>query len=423
MALDMRLSPMEAEDFEERGGAISFPNLRHIRLFERVADCGSLSKAAGEIHISQPAATQAIAKLESQFGVGLINRGPSGISLTERGEIVLHRLRRALVMLRNGSEALARQSRLAKGLALDLIETHATMAHIRALSAFSETGSFAGAGRMLRQAESSVHRAARQFERIGSVPLFEGQNRTIRLTAAGRSLAVHASLFLREIISAFEELKEFEGSFSGRIRVGTLPLASTTVVPAAVARLGEAYPDAEFEIGDGDYESQSAALVAGRIDMLVGALRSDALAPGLVQRELFFDRLSILARSGHPLSRKPSVTAEDLTAYPWILSREGTPTRAIFDQLFQVSDRPAERGIVVSGSSVVVRGLLLNSDRLTILSPRQVAFEMKAGLITTLPFDLGQAGRAIGVTWRESWKPTRLQQAFIDCLGEVAGLA
>jgi len=39
-------------------------NLRHMRAFCMVARCGSISAAAGDVHLSQPAITQAIAKPE-----------------------------------------------------------------------------------------------------------------------------------------------------------------------------------------------------------------------------------------------------------------------------------------------------------------------------------------------------------------------
>lgn len=410
----------ETEPDDAFGGGFAYPNLRHVRLFEKAAACGSLSRAAADVHVSQPAATQAISRLESQFGVQLLVRASSGISLTDRGAIVVNRFRRALGLLRRANQDLARQSRVGKVPAPDLLETHATVAHLRALSAFADAGSFSGAGRLLDQAESSVHRAARQFERIGSVPLFEEQSRHLRLTPTGRMLAVHASLFLDEIVCAHEELREYEGSFAGRLRIGTLPLVRTTILPRVIARICEAFPDAAFEVNDGDYVSQLAALKAGRIDMLVGALRPDNADPALQQEELFRDTLCVIAGRGHPLLAQEKVARDDLARFPWIVSREGTPTRAIFDRLALSRpgdlDQPAVP--VVAGSSVIVRGLLLETDRLTILSPHQMEHEIAAGLLGIVPYRLDNTERAIGLTVRQGWQPTALQRAVMEQLRE-----
>ncbi len=60
-------------------------NLDLYRVFYTVAKCGSLTKAADELFISQPAVSQAIKQLESQLGGKLFNRLARGMELTESG--------------------------------------------------------------------------------------------------------------------------------------------------------------------------------------------------------------------------------------------------------------------------------------------------------------------------------------------------
>jgi len=74
--------------------------LRHIRLFEAALAHGSLSRAAGAVHISQPAASQALAKLRQIYGADLMVRQGNGIVPTEQGMIVGRRCSRALDQLR-----------------------------------------------------------------------------------------------------------------------------------------------------------------------------------------------------------------------------------------------------------------------------------------------------------------------------------
>ena len=49
-------------------------NLELYKVFYTVARCGSLTKAAEELYISQPAVSQAIKQLESQLGTPLFKR-------------------------------------------------------------------------------------------------------------------------------------------------------------------------------------------------------------------------------------------------------------------------------------------------------------------------------------------------------------
>ncbi|MBQ3571393.1 MAG: LysR family transcriptional regulator [Clostridia bacterium] len=61
-------------------------NLDLYRVFYAVAKCGSLTKAADELFISQPAVSQAIKQLEGQLGGKLFNRLSRGMELTDGGK-------------------------------------------------------------------------------------------------------------------------------------------------------------------------------------------------------------------------------------------------------------------------------------------------------------------------------------------------
>jgi DNA-binding transcriptional LysR family regulator len=56
-----------------------------IRLFIRVVDLGSFSKAAADLRIGQPAATKRVAQLEKQLGARLLHRSTHGVTPTEIG--------------------------------------------------------------------------------------------------------------------------------------------------------------------------------------------------------------------------------------------------------------------------------------------------------------------------------------------------
>ncbi len=66
---------------------IAIPNLRHLRVFLAVAELKSITRASENIFLSQPAITQAIAKLE-----GLTRRAPS-LNATQTACIPPHRVR------------------------------------------------------------------------------------------------------------------------------------------------------------------------------------------------------------------------------------------------------------------------------------------------------------------------------------------
>lgn len=78
-------------------------NFNLLRSFLAVADAGSISRAAEDSFISQPALSKAVRELEKQVGLGLFERTTRGVVLTEAGK-VLHEHARALFALERATE-------------------------------------------------------------------------------------------------------------------------------------------------------------------------------------------------------------------------------------------------------------------------------------------------------------------------------
>ena len=61
--------------------------MRFVQLeyFIKIAECGSITKAAQELYVSQPTLTKAIASLEAEYDIKLLERTPKGVRMTPRG--------------------------------------------------------------------------------------------------------------------------------------------------------------------------------------------------------------------------------------------------------------------------------------------------------------------------------------------------
>ena len=74
------------------------------------------------------------------------------------------------------------------------------------------------------------------------------------------------------------------------------------------------------------------------------------------------------------------------------------------------------RSSIECNSLVAARSLLVESDRVMLLSVHQIHYDLKAGLLAALPHPQGKVTRAIGLTTRANWRPTRAQQTLLDLL-------
>lgn len=379
------------------------PNLRHLRVFLAVADHGSITRAAEIGLVSQPAVTQAVAKLERAAEARLFDRTPRGLFPTEAGAALAHRVRRAFALLDPALDAVAPRLRLT-----------ATASQLEALIALRETENSTLAARRLGIAQPTVHRAVTQIEHEAGRSLFERSPRGMLASRPARALARAARLAFAELDQAAADLAELGGREVGRIVVGAMPLSRSSVLPQAIARFRRVRPTLPILIHDGPYDELLTGLRRGEIDMLIGALRDPAPVADVEQRELFRDDLVLVAGRDHPLAAATAITTAELARYPWIVARSETPTRRHFDRLFEGGPAPAS--IVESGSVILMRELLGSSDHLGCASRLQALVEAGRGAMTILPFAMPGTARPIGLTLRADWLPTRAQRDFLDLL-------
>ena len=71
-------------------------NLNDLEQLVTFADCGTLSRAAEVLHISQPTITRTMQHIEEAFGVPLFNRGRNRITLNATGERAVEHARKLL---------------------------------------------------------------------------------------------------------------------------------------------------------------------------------------------------------------------------------------------------------------------------------------------------------------------------------------
>ena len=81
-----------------------------LQAFLAVADTQSFSRAAEQLHLTQPAVSKRIATLESQVGTRLFDRIGRRIALTEAGSVLLPQARRILFSVEDSRRALANLS-------------------------------------------------------------------------------------------------------------------------------------------------------------------------------------------------------------------------------------------------------------------------------------------------------------------------
>ena len=83
-------------------------DIRHLKNFIAIVDCGSLSKAADRVFVAQSALSQQLALLESELGTQVLLRSPQGVLPTEAGKVLYRHARTLLRQMEQMREEVAR---------------------------------------------------------------------------------------------------------------------------------------------------------------------------------------------------------------------------------------------------------------------------------------------------------------------------
>jgi DNA-binding transcriptional LysR family regulator len=380
------------------------PSPRQLRVFEAVARLESVSAAAREVSLSQPGVTQAVHGLETRLAAQLFERRRSGCYVTELGAILLPRVQRFFAHLQSGLGEEARE-----GTALRIARHQ-----IRGLIAISESPSFDAAARALKISQPSLQRSARELERELRRRLYRRTARGLTTNPYGSALARRFQLAQREIEYGVEEIEAARGNMVSRIAIGNIPHSATQILSNAVKELLSRHPTTRVQIVDGHYEELLEDLRAGKLDFLFGVLRRPDWADDVKEELLFPNHYVVVARRGHPLTRRKRPTSRELGRYEWIMPGSMAPRQQALHRLLgRVPTAP--RVSIETTSLQIYRTILETTDRLTLMSSAEAELNDKRSL-AVLPFRSAHLRRYDGVATRADWQPTRAHLQFLDLL-------
>lgn len=391
------------------------PNLRHLRILLTVAQVRSVSRASERINMSQPAVTQAIAKMEAEYGLPLFERRSTGSFPTHAGGRLIQRIER-FFEIADAAVRMARNTAKASDAPVQCtVDQLLTATQIRAFLATMDRARTSQIADELGISITSLVRSSREMEKALKRPLFRRTPLGIEGNNTGNALARSLGIAVSELEYGRQELFKGAKATSPTVSVGVLPMTGSFVLASAVTALMQSVPDVRVIVLDGTYHDLLDGLRSGKIDMIFGLLRCPAWVEDLIEEPLFEDTFCVVGRRGHPLARLPNVTKEDLAAYNWIVPAPGTPRRLQIDHVFAEMDPVPRLGIETS-SLATMRALILGSDLLTVMSSQEVDFEERTGMMATLNFKFPSSLPPKGITVRRNWLPTETHSRFISLL-------
>ncbi len=388
------------------------PSFRHLRVFDAIAQCKNFSRGAASVHLSQPAATQAILNLEKWAQASLFYRNKGGTCLTEEGSVLQEAVQRMFDRVEKTLSAEVFDNSLEKA---RFASSRVKSSHVKVLRAISEFSSIELAANSLKLSRPAVQRIARDLEIGLGIQLFERTPRGVCASSLGSKISQCFQRACFELSTALDEIALLQLRFSMQLFIGAQPLCSTSLLAASINDLLRTYPQTHIRIIEGSYQYLLNELQNGRIDLMFGALKRPDNLDKIREIPMFQEPYCVAARVDHPLMKKKKVTLRDIAACDWVLSGPSTQRRRTFEQMFQTS--PVKPTTQIEATSVSAQiAFLASSNRLALLTPLELEFDPHMGKIGKLDYDTGITRIPDGLTVHREWKPNAVQSRFVSCM-------
>jgi len=288
--------------------------------------------------------------------------------------------------------------------------------HVELIAELHDCRSILKASKRLSLTQPTVTKALRDVESTLGVKLFERSNRGLEPTAYGEIFARHAKIVLAQLRHAAEELESLRAGYSGKVTVGTLLAASASILPDAIALLKKERPGVAISVVVGTYDVLMPSLLVGDLDMVLGRLPEEGRSRALVYEEFYAEPICIVARRGHPLSRKRRLTLRDLVNEAWLLPLPETALRRQIERAFVEAGAPLPRNVIESVSILTNRALLRKSDCVGVMPYHVALDDVEQGLLAILPVKLKSIESPVGAILRAPGTLPPAASALLDCL-------
>lgn len=201
--------------------------------------------------------------------------------------------------------------------------------HIRAFLAVARHSNFTRAANELHISQSALTVQIQQLEEALGIRLFDRNKRRVALTDAGRQVLAPLQRIVVDSEAIVSRTREIAGLRRGIVSIALLPSVASGILTEVINQFTAAHPGVLININD---------VVANRI---VEMVRSEAVDFGigimpktdkdLVNSPLFTDRLFAFLPARHPLSSRNSVSLNQLSDYPLVLTAMDSSVRALLE--------------------------------------------------------------------------------------------
>ncbi|WP_423820673.1 LysR family transcriptional regulator [Salinisphaera sp. SPP-AMP-43] len=187
---------------------------------------------------------------------------------------------------------------------------------LRYFLAVADTRHFGQAARNMHITQPPLSMQIRRLEDELGVALLERHTRQVGLTEAGRVFEAHIRRILEDLERSAVDAQHAAAGLAGTLEVGFISSATLSIMPPALQRFGQQYPNVSLSLKELTSGQQIDALYDGTIR--IGLLRLPIDAPGLHVQPLLTEALVVALPETHPLAERAELAMDDIKDQPLV---------------------------------------------------------------------------------------------------------
>ena len=295
--------------------------------------------------------------------------------------------------------------------------------HLRCFVTVAQERHLARAAERLALSQPAVSKTLSELEGIVGTRLVErskaGRRGVQGLTAAGEQLLAHALRVLEALDASAQAVAPAAGERIERLRIGALPSVAPALLPLALVRLRDGWPQVRIVVKSAANAALLDELRAGELDLVVGRMSDPRLMGGLSFELLHTEPLVFAVRAGHPMALK-AASVQAVLGYPLVVYGEGTIPRHNTESFLSA------RGLVLPTNALqtldvaVARALVAVSDAVWITPLGAARGELAEGRMVRLRIETAGTEEPVGLLQRSDAEPSALRLAMAALLREAA---
>ncbi|NBD26548.1 LysR family transcriptional regulator [Paenibacillus glycinis] len=218
--------------------------------------------------------------------------------------------------------------------------------NIEAFVYVNHYGSFNKAAEVLFLSQPSVTARIQTLERELDCKLFDRLGKQIALTEKGKQFLPYA----QQIMQTFQKGKlhmQQRKTVPHELRIGATVSVSNYLIPSLLPRLKQRYPELHIKLFTSGTDELVNKLHNKEIDL---AFVRKVAHPTLASYKFYEDPIKLYVYEGHPFTRKPDVSIEEISSQPLVFFECGSLDWMRVHRVFDSLDRQPNIEYLVDNS-------------------------------------------------------------------------